>query len=555
MNQLKRYRWGKSGALTAALALLACGSTKSLGADTSAGGKPGPDIQGGKSTPPSDGGVGDAASVPVTIGGAGVAESGGAPGAGAPGAGGAAGGDGPGGITNPAYSFQVVAGVAPARFDRGMMQQFVGLRGNADGSFFVGSASWSAFVDATSSYEYGESAIVWTPTGGTLALPMSSLAAGGSLAAANGRTVFGPGVGDVPELVRWTPENGAESFAVPATYRAGPLHVGQVSPDGTVALLLASETPVKPAHLLWREHAAGDKFALLPFQGAYYLSDDGAFVFAEQRTFSTGVTHLYRFDVAAATLQPEEIKQPVGYSDCRIGQFAGNPTTVSPDGSVVVGTCGGRAGLPVMFGWKAGDAAMSLVADGPPLPQRMSADGSNVLGTATPGEHVVDGAVGTGMTWWTSAGSVRTSEGGSVWGLTPDKSAAWISATIGDEYGVPMRWTRAGGTVRLAGAVGALGSELYAVSADGSLAVGISQLPPGAGRAQNRFHTVLWDAQGVRDVTQELLDAGFDQLGVPSQPLSDRLVPDRVWSGASIRIQGHNDGSPEEVWFATVPAR
>ncbi len=540
MNQSKRYRWGKSGALTAALALLACGSTKSLGADASAGGKPNPDIQGGKSTPPTDGGVGDAAPAVTGGGMAGVAVLGGAAGAGVPGAGGA-GGDGAGGITNPAYGFQVVAGVAPAKFDQQGVDR---LQGNVDGSIFIGSAWWRVNVDATASYEFEASAIVWTPTAGALALPMIS-AGGDLLTASKDRIVFGTGVGDVQQLVRWTPENGAESFELPAMYRVGPLRVASVSPDGTAALLTvaATEAPFEYTPLLWREHATVDKFVRLPFFADYSFSDDGAFVLAQH--LGPGARHLYLFNVAAANLQPEEIKQPAGYSDCSTALYG------AIKASVLVGSCGDKAGSSVMFRWKVGDAAMSLVPDGPPQPQWMSADGSDVLGSGTPGEHVAENATATGMTWWTAAGSVRISEQGSVVSLSPDKSAAWMGT--GSE-GVPMRWTRTGGAARLAGAPGAHSTAIGGVSADGSLAFGFSEMPPDPGRANYRYHTLLWDAQGVRDITQELLDAGFDQLGVPSQELGQHLVPERVWPGASIRIQGI-DVDKRQTWFATVPAR
>jgi probable HAF family extracellular repeat protein len=236
-------------------------------------------------------------------------------------------------------------------------------------------------------------------------------------------------------------------------------------------------------------------------------------------------------------------------------------TGVSADGSVVVGTAGDKATRGerpefteyTAWRWDAGPGAIQKL---PPLKANhytrsfagaVSGDGSTVAGASMPAyfSTVTQWCLWRGTKAATSMGPAfdqyayfptphAVSYDGAV------AAGAGPSAYLGLSHA--FRWTAAGGMVSLGALPGHLESDAFAMSADGSVVVGYSDLfDPG-----RDYHAFVWDpAHGMRDLGAVLAGLGVD-LGGSTLEIAVGISGD----GRTIVGYGHSASGAVQGWIA-----
>ncbi len=241
----------------------------------------------------------------------------------------------------------------------------------------------------------------------------------------------------------------------------------------------------------------------------------------------------------------EELQPPPGQS-CEI-------TLISDKGGVMAGICRTNDSSPRAFRWSTADHAVTLLSETDTAVLRMSADGELLAGAdAYPtGNPFYDS-----LTIWRGSSTVldttRKREV-SVIGFSDDGTLFLNEFEDGPaSLTRALRWTESVGLEWLPWPEGQRWVEVQAYSSDGQVAVGVSVIEQEAART---YEAVLWDAQGVRTISRELVDAGIDLQGV------QLLLAARVWNTSPLRIQGIGEIPPPQgrpvpqTWFAELPLR
>jgi probable HAF family extracellular repeat protein len=240
----------------------------------------------------------------------------------------------------------------------------------------------------------------------------------------------------------------------------------------------------------------------------------------------------------------------VGLGDLPGGSSASAAQDVSGDGSTIVGEGHSAPGTEA-FRWTSGTGMVGLgdLAGGSfsSSAAGISADGSVVVGSSASANSPSSSEA---FRWTSSTGMVGLGDlaggsfGSSASGISPDGSiivGRGISALGGEAFA----WTASGGMIGLGVLAGYTSSEAQAVSADGSIVVGLC-----TENTNGTTVAVIWDPvhgmRNLRDVLES--DYGLDLTG---------WELDRAWDvsadGRSIVGAGVNPDGEFESWLAVLP--
>jgi uncharacterized membrane protein len=416
-----------------------------------------------------------------------------------------------------------------------------------DGSLIVGTSSYQVYRGFDVVQERRDD-IFWTRETGTQRFEKRSL---GACLTPDGSAVFGNAAepDGANEFFRWTREGEFQTLNAKALFNGS---FDDCSADGKTATGAAASSPdMLQQAMIWQRGKNADEIITIVIpsladahQDRARLSRDGSTVVIQSRGSVERSASIHRWTAASGVTS---LGLPTGYVSCEL-KGSSRGMVVNADASAILADCLRAAGeYPTLFRWTlAAKAWAALPQDAPREPVWMSEDGLTLIG------HTLN-EVGPKFVYWTEGtppfvdlNPTGTSEAAAV----SDDGGAYVNFHIYSplERQFAVRWQE-GVLTPLPRLPGHAQSGVNASSADGRLAVGGSWEAGGEGRA------VLWDDQGVRDITAELEAAGVDLQGV------DELMADRVWSGSPIVIQGHNSIQPDDpttsyhVWFAELPAR
>lgn len=211
---------------------------------------------------------------------------------------------------------------------------------------------------------------------------------------------------------------------------------------------------------------------------------------------------------------------------------------VSADGLVAVGGSSGEA-----FQWTAGGGMIGL-GDLPPccgsLASGVSADGLIVVGTGDPVHSAAEA-----FRWTSPGGLIGIGQGDGV-NSEANAVSADGSVIVGLSSNVAVRWTESGTEMGELGTLpgGTIYSEASAVSADGSIIVGYATTPG------NQSVPFIWDAaNGMRN----LADVLVNDLGVDLAGWTLHFAWGISADGSTIVGTG-NSAAGNEAWIATLGA-
>jgi probable HAF family extracellular repeat protein len=341
--------------------------------------------------------------------------------------------------------------------------------------------------------------------------------------------VFGPKSEYVPAQVSFTPlgELGDPPSAGFVSDAFG------LSGDGLVAVGFASSNLLGGEAFRWTRDGGmvglGSLPAVIPGSRALAASRDGS-VIAGSSNFGAG-SQAFRWSAETGM---------VGLGTLSGGiETLGIASSISADGSVIVGVAGGAVGnaLGEAFRWTATTGMMSL-ADRPSgffhsRAQDVSADGSVVIGTIE-----IIGLGPQAFRWTMADGLVPLPE------IIANAVSADGLTIVGSSGGIAGLWTEMGGIRQLGDLPGGIVmSGASDVSADGSLIVG-------AGETDKGSEAMFWtEATGMVNLHQFLFSHGIGELADWRLPSAAAVSAD----GRTIVGTGINPAGLREAWIATIP--
>lgn len=237
---------------------------------------------------------------------------------------------------------------------------------------------------------------------------------------------------------------------------------------------------------------------------------------------------------------------PVGGAPA-VGSFFGSYASgVSADGSVIVGASDAMVGYPRAFAQMPG-GKWAAIMDDPSTASAVSGDGRVVVGVAN-----LEG-VDWPFAWTAAEGTVVLGDlsggfsGGIAYAVNFDGSVIVGGSRSGeswpeDEYEA-FRWTAAGGMMPLGDLpTGDYSSEARAVSADGSIVVGLSSVHPSP-----RTAAFIWDAtRGMRDLREVLINEYHLDLDGWELSTAQGISAD----GRTVVGRGRNPDGQPQAWIA-----
>jgi probable HAF family extracellular repeat protein len=436
---------------------------------------------------------------------------------------------------------------AAASAKRAIVQTHV--RASFDTSLVVGTSTLF-IADDEQSEEYKEG-IVWTEATGTLSLgglPGANPSIKGSVlsdpraVSADGSVVVGVAASSQnhPAAFRWTRTDGMEAIAEYGSAIA-------VSADG--AVVLGQQTQPAQRGFRWTRELGAVMFD--PFPGSvttsvFALSEDGGTVLGKSYWDGDSAGSLFVWTEASGMRVVENLP---GYRDC----LAGPALT---HGMIVAGPCYDQSGRSEPYLWVGQDG---LRAMGP----------ADMLGGHKPASAVavtVDGSVAVGQTVavpgesrvyrWTETNGfelIELPEGYTTNATTPGPGTMSDdgAVVVGRLEGLARHsflWSAGVGTVVLSPIEGHEVSYVYAVSGDGSIAVGTTYRVGSAGAAED-FAAVYWRADGVpHRIVDELAVHGID---VGGGTISDAHAahPTRGFFGSGWK----SEAGGSLAWHARLP--
>lgn len=346
-----------------------------------------------------------------------------------------------------------------------------------------------------------------TATAAPMFMGLGDLAGGAfrstaSAVSADGSTVVGSSIGDSTyngghEAIRWTRASGMEGLSKDSFFIENG-HASGVSGDGSV-VIGASDTIFSDVIPYVWEADRGMEYIIDEYQSGRFnrataISDDGSTI--------VGHSDLYygRTSFRASRDDPTnwlDLSAPPG------GQDAVDPYGLSPDGSIIVGSCANPTGAQACRWTETGGA--ELLGD--------------FEGSSGYGDRALD-----------------LSDDGSV-------IVGWVSGVMGLEA---MRWTTDTGLVSIGkpGPGHIFGRESRAVSGDGSVVVGDGQTLFGN-------EAFIWtEADGLKQLDDVLLGLDLDlDLSGWTLTSASGISAD----GFTIVGTGINPDGNTEAWIATIP--
>jgi len=243
------------------------------------------------------------------------------------------------------------------------------------------------------------------------------------------------------------------------------------------------------------------------------------------------------------------------------GFFSGRANGVSADGTVVVGTINGAnlpggVGFSEPFRWTASTGIVPLGNVGAPQTSgtAVSADGAVVVGSGnfgfTPSGPHVEAFRWSALTGMVGLGAVPGFSNSMANAVSADGAVVVGSTIMPLVVGPAFRWTEQGGMVSLGdlpGAPSGLGSSALAVSADGSVVVGVGNDGNFVGPFGDAS-VFIWDAvHGTRALRGVLLDQAVDVSGWRLSFPFGISADGRVIGGVGI-----NPSGAQQAWLARL---
>ncbi len=267
----------------------------------------------------------------------------------------------------------------------------------------------------------------------------------------------------------------------------------------------------------------------VPESAALGVSGDGALIVG-----STGSQNPFRW-TAASGIEPLSGLNPL----------SSWVNGASRDGTTIVGGRTVGSVISRAYWWTAAGGPVELSGH-PAGSTRSEAFGANADGSVIVGEVTLEFDRIAAFRWTESTGMVVLGEvPGSMYrtarATTPD-GAVVVGRQLSGGASSAFRWTQAGGMEFL---TGLLGGDALAVSADGSVVVGISDPPTTFGGA------FLWTAEsGMIDLKAHLVSLGATGLEGWQLDAATGISGD----GRVIVGYGHNPAGQIEAWRAVIPA-
>jgi hypothetical protein len=245
------------------------------------------------------------------------------------------------------------------------------------------------------------------------------------------------------------------------------------------------------------------------------------------------------------------------------GTSAGYARGISADGSVIVGFDGGRS-----VRWTPGAAAVPLQdgarpsSNGPALAHGVSGDGMVAVGSAVSANLIV--AFQAPATW-DPTGALEEAGLNGTWLAASHDGSVVVGTVHSSAFFEGTIRRDSSGVISNLGVfptgIGPKRHAAWAVSADGSVAVGIGRYSLD-GRRITEAGAFVWDeVHGMRDLQRVLADLGVDTAGWNLATNLPTISPTLIPSGAvgisadgmTIIGNGVNPAGRPEAWMAVIP--